>query len=85
MLILRGSDENTVIGMGLNVLLQILRSLEGLAAEVTLVRFERDMNTNVRSDVITLHRSCATRVPLTSQIEVIGALSAHMLLTQMVL
>lgn len=38
----------------LDVLLQILRTLEGLATKLTLVRLERDMNTNVRGNVVSL-------------------------------
>lgn len=38
----------------LDVLLQVLRTLECLSTELTLVRFERDMDSNVRRDVITL-------------------------------
>lgn len=43
------------------------------------------MNTNVRSNVITLNRGGAARVPLASQVEVVGALPANMLLAEMVL
>jgi hypothetical protein len=43
----RRVDQDAVISMSLDVLLQVLRSLEGLATEVTLVRLERDMDANV--------------------------------------
>jgi hypothetical protein len=38
----------------LDVLLEILRPLEGLATELALVRLERNVNANVRSNVVTL-------------------------------
>jgi hypothetical protein len=43
----RRVDQDAVISMSLDVLLQVLRSLEGRATEVTLVRLERDMDANV--------------------------------------
>lgn len=44
---LRRAKQYRVIGMGLDVLLEILRSLECLTAEVALVRLQRDVNTDV--------------------------------------
>lgn len=44
----------------LDVLLQILWSLESLSTEVALVWLEWDMYADVRGDVITLHGGCAT-------------------------
>lgn len=43
----------------LDVLLKILRPLEGLATELALVRLERNVNANVRSDVITFDSGSA--------------------------
>lgn len=71
--------------MGLNVLLQVLGTLEGLSAEVALVRLERNVYANVRSDVVALHCRGPARVPLASQVEVVGALPANMALTDVVL
>lgn len=71
--------------MGLYVLLQILRALEALAAEFTLVRLERNVNPDVRGNVVTLDSSCATRVPLAGEVQVVGALAANMFLTEMVI
>lgn len=85
MLVLRGPDEDTVIGVGLDVLFQILRPLEGLAAEVALVRLQGDVDPDVRGDVVTLHSRGAARVPLARQVEVVGALPAYVLLAEMVL
>jgi hypothetical protein len=40
--------------MSLDMLLQVLRTLKRLATELTLVRLQGNVNTNVRGDVITL-------------------------------
>lgn len=71
--------------MGLDVFLQILWSLECLSTEITLVRLQGNVNTNVRGDVITLNSGGTTGRPSTSQVEVVGALAAYMTLTDMVL
>lgn len=85
MLVLRRSNENAVVCVCLDVLLQVLRPLERLAAEIALVRLQGDVNANVRGDVVALHSSCATRVPLAGQVQIVGALPAYVLLTEMVL
>lgn len=85
MLILRRPDQDAVVGVGLNVLLEILRALEGLSAEVALVWLQGDVHTNVRGDVVALHRCGAARVPLASQVEVVGALPSNVPLTDVVL
>jgi hypothetical protein len=40
--------------MSLHVLLEILRTLEGLSTEVTFVRLQWYVDTDMRSDVVTL-------------------------------
>lgn len=67
------------------MLLQILRTLEGLAAELTLVRLQGHMDTDVRGNVITLDGGCSARVPLASQVQVVGALATNMSLTNVFL
>jgi hypothetical protein len=52
--LLRGSKENRVVGMSLDVLLQVLRTLEGLSAEITFVRLERDVDSDVGGNVVAL-------------------------------
>lgn len=42
-----GGPNLRVVCVGLDMLLQILRALEGLAAEITLVRLERYMHPDV--------------------------------------
>ena len=71
--------------MSLDVLLEILRTLEGFAAEITLVRLQWDVNAYMRSDMIALHRRRTAVSPLACQVEVVGALTANMTLANMVL
>lgn len=71
--------------MGLDMLLQVLRPLEGLATEVTLVRLERHMDANVRGDVVAFDGGGTAGTPLTSQVQVVGALAADMTLTDVFL
>jgi hypothetical protein len=71
--------------MGLNVLLEILGTLERFAAEIALMRLERHMDPNVRSDVVALDSRGAALVPLASQVQVVGALATNMLLANVFL
>ena len=71
--------------MSLDMLLQVLRTLEGLATKVTLVWLQRHMYSNVRSDVIPLDRSSVASSPLASQVQVVGALATDMALTDVFL
>lgn len=43
------------------------------------------MDTDVRCDVVALHRSCSTRAPSTGEIQVVGALPSDMALTDVLL
>ena len=65
--------------MGLDMLLEILGTLERLAAKVTLVRLERHMDADMGRNVVALHSSSAARVPLARQVQVVGALAANVL------
>lgn len=69
--------------MGLDVFLQVLRTLEGLATKVTLVRLQRDVDSDMRGDVVALDDSSAATAPFAGQVEVVGALTANMALTHM--
>ena len=64
--------ESPIIGMSLDMLLEILWSFESFATEFTFVWFQRHVNTNVRGDVITLYRGGATAAPGTGQVEIVG-------------
>ena len=74
-----------IISVSLDVLLEVLRPLEGLSTEFTSMWFERYVNTNVRGDVITFYDSYATVSPSACQVEVVGALAADVALADMVL
>jgi len=65
--------------------LQILRALEGLSAEVALVWFKRNMDTDVAGDVITLDSGGTAAAPLAGQAEIVCALPADMAFTDVVL
>lgn len=67
------------------MLLKILRPLEGLAAEVALVRLKGHMNANVRGNVVALYGGRATCSPLAGQVEVVGTLAAYMAFAHVVL
>jgi len=77
--------QNRVVSVRLNVLLQILGTLEGFAAEVALMRLQRNVNTNVRSNVITLDGRSAAVAPLARQVQVVGALATNMAFANMVI
>lgn len=71
------AEENRVIGVSLDVLLEILRALECLATEVAFMRLQRNVNTDVGGDVITFDSGCAAVTPLARQIQVVGALATN--------
>jgi hypothetical protein len=67
------------------MLLEILWALESLATEVALVWFQRYVNANVRSDVITFDSGGAAVTPLAGQIQIVGALATNMALANVIL
>ena len=60
--------QDRVVGVRLDVHLQILGTRESLTTEVALVRLQRDVNTNVRRDMVTLYSRSTTVAPLASQV-----------------
>jgi hypothetical protein len=80
-----GADGNIVVGMRLDMLLQVLRALELLAAELAFVGLEGDVHANVRGDVVALDGLGVAAVPRTDEVEVIGALAADVVLADMLL
>ena len=80
-----GTEKYRIVRVGLDVLLEILGTLESLATEVAFVRLQRNMHTNVRRDVITLDSGSTAVAPLASKIQVVGALAPNMALTDVVL
>jgi hypothetical protein len=79
------TQENRVIGVSLDVLLEILRTLESFTAKVALMRLQWYVNADMRGNVITLDSGGAAVAPLARQIQVVGALAADMALTDVVL
>lgn len=69
----------------LGMLLEILGTLEGLAAEPTFMRPQGYMNKDMRDDMVSLYGASTTRAPLASQVEIVTALAANMVLTDMLL
>ena len=67
------------------MLLQVLRSLERLPAEVTPVWLEWNVDPDVRSDVIPFDSGGTATAPLTLQIEVVCALASNMAITDVFL
>lgn len=71
--------------MGFDVLLQILGTLECLSTEITLVWLQRNVDSNVRGDMVTFHGGSPTATPLASQVEVVCTFSANMALANVFL
>lgn len=80
-MLLWGSKKNRVVGVCLDMLLEILGALEGLATEVTFVRLQRHVDTDVGSNVVTLDGGGSARIPPAGEVQVVCALSSDMLLT----
>lgn len=57
---------------------QILRSLECLATEFALVRFQGNVDSNMGGDVVTFDGGGPTLTPGAGQIEIVGRLAADM-------
>jgi len=74
------SKKYRVISVSLDVLLEILRTLECLATEVALVWFEGNVNSNVGGDMIALHGCGTALIPATGEVQVVCALASNMLL-----
>ena len=72
-------------GTDLDVLLQILRTLEALCAELTSMRLQWNVNSDVRGDVIAFNRGGAAGAPSADQGQVVGALPADMTLADVIL
>lgn len=71
--------------MSLDVLLQILRPLECLAAEVAPMRLQRHMNADVRRDVVAFDNCDATGTPGASEVEIVGTFTTDVALANVFL
>lgn len=65
--------------------LEILRTLEGLATELALVRLQGDMDSDVGSNVVTLDRGGAALTPRAGEVEVVCRLATNMTLADVFL
>jgi hypothetical protein len=71
--------------MGLDVLLQILGTLERLLAKVAFVRLQGNVHADVRRDVVSLDGGRTAGAPRAGQVQIVGRLSADMAFADMVL
>lgn len=81
----RRAKKDRIIGMGLDVFLEILRAFESFAAKIASVWFQRNVNANVRSNVVAFYYSNVAVGPTTLQVEVVGAFAPNMHFTNMIL
>lgn len=72
------------LGVDLLVLLEVLRSFEGLFAYLAHMRFQRGVDSEMAGDVIALGTGRAAVLPPASETEVVGALPADVLVAEMV-
>lgn len=77
--------QYTVVGVCLDMLLQILWALERLATEITLVRLEWHMDTDMGSDVVALDGGRSACAPLAGEVEVVGTFAPDMAFADVVL
>ncbi len=79
------SKDHRVISVRFDMLLEILRTLEGLATKVTPVRLEWDVDTDVGGDMIALDSGRLASTPVADQLKVVGALTTDMALADVIL
>ena len=71
--------------MSLHMFLEVLGTFERLATEFALVRFQRDVNSNVGSDVVAFDGCCVALTPGACEIEVIRRLATNVSFADMLL
>jgi len=69
----------------LYVFLEVLRPLESFAAKLASMRFQGNMDTDVRGDVVAFHDGDTAATPRTGEVEVVSTLASDMALADMVL
>lgn len=79
------AHDDTVIGVCLDMLLEILRALERLATELALVGLQRHVDAYVRGDVVALDGGGAALAPCAGEVEVVGRLAANVSLANVLL
>jgi len=76
--------QHRIVGVSFDVLLQILRTLEALAAHVASMRLERNVDSDVASNVISFDCFGVAISPGTGQAEVVGRFASNMCFAQMI-
>ena len=71
--------------MSLDMFLEILRTLEGLATEFAFVRLQGDMDSDMGGNLVTLDGGGSALAPGAGQIEVVRRLATDMALADMLL
>lgn len=71
--------------MRLDVFLEVLGPLEGFATKFASMRFQGNMDTDVRGDMIAFHDGDTAATPRTGEVEVVSTLASNMALADMVL
>ena len=79
------AHDDTIIGMGLDVFLEILGTLESLATELAFVRFQGNMYSNVGGDVVALDSRGPALTPSAGEVQVVSGLAADMSLADVLL
>lgn len=69
----------------LDVLLKILRTLESLPTKIAFVWLERNMDSNVGSDMIALNCGGTALIPATGKVQVVCAFATNVLLADVFL
>lgn len=77
--------KDCVFGVSLDMLLQILGPLKSFAAEFAPMGFQRNMDSNMRCNVIALDYRDGAITPGAGQVEVVGALATNVGIADMVL
>ena len=77
--------EHRVICVCLDVFLEVLWTLESLAAKLATVRLQWDMHTDVGCNVVAFDDLDATGTPRALQVEVIGALATDVAFADVIL
>jgi hypothetical protein len=74
-----------ILRVRLDMLLQVLGTLECLPTDFAFMRLQWDMHADVRRDVIALYRRSRAIAPVAFELEVVGALAPNMLLADVIL
>lgn len=79
------AEKHRIVSVSFDMLLQILRALERLAAEVAPMRLQRHVDANVRGNMVTLDDRDVAVGPSTFQVEIVRAFTTDVNFANMVL